>query len=227
MSASVTQNAENAKVTDGMASKSAKEAIEGGEAVTQIVAAMKQIAAKIGIIDDIAYQTNLLAHNAAIETARAGEHGKGFAVVTAEVRKLAERSQVAAREIGELAAGSVTVSDRARKLLAEMIPSIRKSSDLVQEISAANKTAGLSQISTAMSQLNRTMQQNASASEELAATAEKMSGQAEQLQGLMEFFSLPAGTGWPARRNPSKLQAGQSGREAPAALPDQSYFKRF
>ena len=195
MSASIAQNTENAKVTDGMASKAATEAAEGGEAVKRTVEAMKSIAGKIGIIDDIAYQTNLLALNAAIEAARAGEHGKGFAVVAAEVRKLAERSQVAAQEIGELAGGSVEMAERAGKLLDEMVPSIRKTSDLVQEITAASEeqSTGVGQVNTAMNQLNQATQQNASASEELAATAEEMSGQAEQLQQLMGFFRL-AGT---------------------------------
>jgi methyl-accepting chemotaxis protein-1 (serine sensor receptor) len=233
MSASVAQNTENAKVTDGMASKSASEAVDGGEAVTQTVAAMKQIAAKIGIVDDIAYQTNLLALNAAIEAARAGEHGKGFAVVAAEVRKLAERSQIAAKEIGELAIGSVTVSEKAGSLLTEMIPSIRKTSDLVQEITAASEeqTLGLSQISTAMTQLNQATQQNASASEELAATAEEMSGQAEQLQGLMEFFTLQTQSSGGGRNRPTirgnapKLPGGRG--NAPAALLDESHFKKF
>jgi methyl-accepting chemotaxis protein len=234
MSASVAQNTENAKVTDGIATKSASEAVEGGEAVLQTAAAMKQIATKIGIIDDIAYQTNLLALNAAIEAARAGEHGKGFAVVAAEVRKLAERSQVAAKEIGELAASSVSVSDQAGKLLAEMIPSIRKTSDLVQEITAASEeqTSGLSEISTAMSHVNQTTQQNASASEELAATAEEMSSQAEELQGLMEFFTLPE------NGDPGASRGSQSTRHSPApklpgsrgsplGLPDKSHFKKF
>jgi len=195
MSASINQNTENAKVTDGMATKSSTEAVEGGEAVNQTVTAMKSIADKIGIIDDIAYQTNLLALNAAIEAARAGEHGKGFAVVAAEVRKLAERSQVAAQEIGEVAKGSVGLAEKAGKLLDEMVPSIKKTSDLVQEITAASEeqSSGVAQINTAMNQLNQLTQQNASSSEELAATAEEMSGQAEQLQQTMSFFKLEAG----------------------------------
>jgi methyl-accepting chemotaxis protein len=192
MSASINQNTENAKVTDGMASKAAKEATEGGESVQQTVSAMKDIAKKISIIDDIAYQTNLLALNAAIEAARAGEHGKGFAVVAAEVRKLAERSQVAAQEIGELASSSVQMAEKAGKLLDEMVPSINKTSDLVQEISAASEeqSSGVSQINTAMGQLSQITQQNASASEELAATAEEMSCQAEQLQQTIGFFKV-------------------------------------
>ncbi|MFB2865788.1 methyl-accepting chemotaxis protein [Aeromonas sp. MdU4] len=192
MSASINQNTDNAQVTDGMASKAAKEAVEGGEAVKLTVDAMKQIAKRIGIIDDIAYQTNLLALNAAIEAARAGDHGKGFAVVAAEVRKLAERSQVAAQEIGELASSSVEMAEKAGRLLDQMVPSINKTSDLVQEISAASteQSTGVSQINQAMNQLSQVTQQNASCSEELAATAEEMSSQAEQLQLAMEFFTL-------------------------------------
>ena len=240
MSASINQNTENAKVTDGMASKAAKEATEGGESVQQTVSAMKEIAKKIGIIDDIAYQTNLLALNAAIEAARAGEHGKGFAVVAAEVRKLAERSQVAAQEIGELASSSVGMAEKAGKLLDEMVPSINKTSDLVQEISAASEeqSSGVSQINTAMSQLSQITQQNASASEELAATAEEMSGQAEQLQQTMEFFKMGANSGGSQRKAVvSKVAAvnSKAGRPAKAksamhtlaGIPNEAEFARF
>jgi methyl-accepting chemotaxis protein len=192
MSASISQNSANAKVTDGMAATTNKEAVEGGSAVNRTVAAMKEIAAKIGIIDDIAYQTNLLALNAAIEAARAGEHGKGFAVVAAEVRKLAERSQAAAKEIGELAGNSVATSERAGRLLAQIVPSIQKTSELVQEIAAASaeQSESVAQIGGAMGQLSKATQQNASASEELAATSEELSGQAEQLQQSVAFFKI-------------------------------------
>ena len=192
MTASIAQNAENSKITDGMASKAAGEAAEGGRAVIDTVQAMKQIASKIGIVDDIAYQTNLLALNAAIEAARAGEHGKGFAVVAAEVRKLAERSQIAAQEISELASGSVQKAERAGDLLKEIVPAIGKTSELVQEIAAASdeQSAGVGQINESMAQVTQATQQNASASEELAATAEEMSGQAEMLMQLVSYFQL-------------------------------------
>ncbi len=203
MSTSINQNSDNAKITDGMATKTNKEAIEGGSAVSQTVAAMKQIASKIGIVDDIAYQTNLLALNAAIEAARAGEHGKGFAVVAAEVRKLAERSQEAAKEIGELAGNSVTTAERAGKLLNEIVPSIQKTSELVQEISAASseQSQSVTQIGGAMGQLSKATQQNASASEELAATSEELSGQAEQLQQSIAFFNTGHAAAQPRDRH--------------------------
>jgi len=192
MNASVKGNAESATVTDGIATRAAKEAADGGAAVGQTVLAMKSIATKIGIIDDIAYQTNLLALNAAIEAARAGEHGKGFAVVAAEVRKLAERSQVAAQEIGGLASNSVGLAEKAGALLSGMVPSIQKTSELVQEIAAASgeQSDGVAQITGAMNHLSGATQQTASASEELSATAEELSAQAEQLQELMAFFRL-------------------------------------
>ena len=213
MSASISQNSDNARITNGMATKASHEATEGGRAVDQTVQAMKQIAAKIGIVDDIAYQTNLLALNAAIEAARAGEHGKGFAVVAAEVRKLAERSQQAAKEIGELAGNSVNTAERAGKLLEEIVPSIQKTSELVQEIAAssAEQSESVTQIGGAMGQLSKATQQNASASEELAATSEELSGQAEQLQQSVSFFNL--GTEAPQVANRHALRREMKGHE--------------
>lgn len=196
MAASIAQNTENAKVTDAIASKASDEAGEGGDAVKATVAAMKQIAKKIVIIDDIAYQTNLLALNAAIEAARAGEHGKGFAVVAAEVGKLAERSQLAAQEISEVATNSVDLAERAGNLLGDMVPNIKRTSDLVQEITAASEeqTTGAAQINAAVGQLSQTTQQNAAGAEELASTAEEMSAQAERLQTTISYFRTTRGS---------------------------------
>ncbi len=235
MSASVGQNAENAKITDSMASKAAKEAGEGGRTVKSTVAAMKQIASKIGIIDDIAYQTNLLALNAAIEAARAGEHGKGFAVVAAEVRKLAERSQLAARDISDVAGSSVELAERAGKLLNAIVPSIGKTSDLVQEISAASdeQATGIGQINDAMNQLSQATQQNASASEELAATSEELSGQAERLQQMMAFFSTDAMAQSESNHPVLTKQITvnglpeKTGRKITTDAPDERHFVKF
>lgn len=190
ISATVAQNADNANITDGIATESSRYAKEGGAAVRETVTAMKSIADKIGIVDEIAYQTNLLALNAAIEAGRAGEHGRGFAVVAAEVRKLAERSQVAAQEIGTLAIASVKTAEAAGKQLGDMLPSIAKTADLVREIAAASdeQRTGLDQINLAVGELSRTTQANASASEELTATAEELSSQALQLKASMDYF---------------------------------------
>ncbi|EJN34239.1 methyl-accepting chemotaxis protein [Pseudomonas sp. GM78] len=235
ISATVAQNTENAKVTDSMASQSAKDAVEGGEAVGQMVHAMRQIAQKISIIDDIAYQTNLLALNAAIEAARAGDHGKGFAVVAAEVRKLAERSQVAAQEIGGVATDSVTLAERAGQLLDQMVPSIRKTADLVQEITAASReqNTGLEQINLAVSQLAQTTQVNASASEELSSTSEEMSTQAVQLQEMIQFFRIgdenlkkSSQALAPARR-PQRAEVIPMRRPSQEEIVDEAAFTRF
>lgn len=184
MSSSIVQNADNSQQTEAIAIKAADDAQKSGEAVAETVNAMKQIAEKISIIEEIARQTNLLALNAAIEAARAGEHGKGFAVVAAEVRKLAERSQSAAAEINELSGSSMEVAERAGRMLERMVPDIQKTAALVQEISAASKeqSTGTEQISQAIQQLEQVIQQNAGASEEMAATAEELSSQAEQMR---------------------------------------------
>jgi methyl-accepting chemotaxis protein len=218
MSSTVAQNSENAKVTDGIATESAKTAEQGGKAVKETVEAMKKIADKIGIVEDIAYRTNMLALNAAIEAARAGDHGKGFAVVAAEVRKLAELSQTAAGEISELTNQSVTVADEAGTLLEEMLPNIHRTADLVQEISAASdeQSSGIGQINTAITEFDSVTQQNAAASEELAAVAENMQVKTADLIKQIRFFKLDtdqqqSGTGSSNYTPPSQPAAVQTG----------------
>jgi len=192
MTGSIEQNASNSETTNKIAEGVSIKAENGGKAVDQTVGAMKDIAGKIGIIEDIAYQTNLLALNAAIEAARAGEHGRGFAVVATEVRKLAERSQVAAQEISTITKGSVEISEKAGVLINEMVPEIRKTAKLVQEISASSneQNIGISQINSTMGQLDKLTQANASASEELASAAEEMSAQADDLSKQVAFFNI-------------------------------------
>lgn len=192
MSATVNQNADNAKQTENMAITSADQADEGGKQVGETVSAMRAIAEKIAIIEDIAYQTNLLALNAAIEAARAGEHGKGFAVVASEVRKLAGRSEAAAGEISSLAKSSVDVAEGAGKLLDEIVPSIKKTADLVQEISASSEeqASGIGEVNSAMGQLDTVTQNNAALAEQLSATSEEMSAQTRALADMMSFFTV-------------------------------------
>jgi methyl-accepting chemotaxis protein len=196
MTANIRQNADNAMQTEKIATQASGDAREGGAAVSETVGAMKEIADKIMIIEEIARQTNLLALNAAIEAARAGDHGKGFAVVAAEVRKLAERSQKAAGEINELSTNSVEVAEKAGTVLDSLVPNIQKTAELVQEIAAASREqdAGADQISKSIQQLDAVIQQNASASEEMASTSEELSGQSEQLAEMMSFFRLNEGT---------------------------------
>ena len=190
MSASIARNAESSRETEQTALRGAKDGEESGKAVLDTVRAMSIIAEKISIIEEIAYQTNLLALNAAIEAARAGEHGKGFAVVAVEVRKLAERSQTAAKEIGGLASSSVTVAERSGKLLSALVPAIRRTADLVQEVAAASgeQASGISQINRALTSVDQVTQRAASAAEELASTAEEMAGQANGLREVVGYF---------------------------------------
>lgn len=194
MSSSISQNAENAKITNNIATKNSEEAVEGGKAVDETMKAMREIAEKIGMVEDIAYNTNLLALNAAIEAARAGEHGKGFAVVASEVRKLAERSQVAAQEISEVASNSVAISEKAGSLLNSIVPNIQKTADLVQEITYASdqQAQGVTQMNNAMAQLDKVASSNAAAAEELAASSEELNSQAVSMQAAMQFFKYDA-----------------------------------
>ncbi|MFH2066461.1 MAG: methyl-accepting chemotaxis protein [Pseudomonadota bacterium] len=192
MSANIKQNSENAQQTERIAMQAADDAEKGGNAVRQTVDAMKQIAEKISIIEEIARQTNMLALNAAIEAARAGEHGKGFAVVADAVRKLAERSQTAAGEISNLSITSVEIAEKAGEMLTKIVPDIRKTAELVQEINASSgeQNSGADQINSALIQLDQVIQQNASASEEMSSTSEELAAQAEQLQSTISFFKI-------------------------------------
>jgi methyl-accepting chemotaxis protein len=192
MASSILQNADNSSQTDKIASAAAEDARKGGDAVIKTVDAMREIAEKISIIEEIARKTDLLALNAAVEAARAGEHGKGFAVVASEVRKLAERSQIAAAEISRLTANGVTVAEGAGELLKKLVPDIRKTAALVQEIAASSKeqSTGVSQVNQAIQQLDQVIQQNAAAAEEMASTAEELSSQAEMLQSSLTFFKV-------------------------------------
>jgi methyl-accepting chemotaxis protein len=212
MGATIKQNADNSKATEKIAIQSANDAEEGGKAVAETVSAMREIATKTGIIEEIARQTNLLALNAAIEAARAGEAGKGFAVVASEVRKLAERSQVAASEIGELSKNSVAVAEKAGAMLTKLVPDIKKTSELVQEITSSSheQNSGIDQITKAIMELDSVIQQNALASEEMASMAEELSGQSVQLVETISYFklaeterALPA----PKTREPLKPEA--------------------
>jgi methyl-accepting chemotaxis protein len=213
MASAIRQNAENAGQTEKIAADTAQAAREGGRVVSETVAAMKAIAERISIIDELAYQTNLLALNASIEAARAGDHGRGFAVVGAEVRKLAERSQGAAKEIGELSGRSVKLAEQAGALLERIVPDIQKTAVLVAEITTASRqqSSGTQALAGAIQQLDRVAQQNAASAEELSATAEELSGQAQALQESVAFFQTGATI---AHRNGALATAPTPGRFA-------------
>ncbi len=197
MASNVKQNADNASETEKIASQSARDAEASGAAVGRAVQAMQTIAEKITIVQEIARQTDLLALNAAVEAARAGEHGKGFAVVASEVRKLAERSQAAAAEIGTLSTETVKVAQDAGAMLSKLVPDIKKTAELVVEITSAcrEQDVGSAQINQAIQQLDKVGQQNASASEEVSSTSEELASQAEQLQSTISFFRIKHGAG--------------------------------
>src|SRR5262249_31620745 len=192
MASNVKQNADNANQTEKIAAQSAKDAEASGAAVGRAVNAMQTIAEKITIVQEIARQTDLLALNAAVEAARAGEHGKGFAVVASEVRKLAERSQAAAAEIGTLSADTAKVAQEAGAMLSKLVPDIKRTAELVEEITAAcrEQDVGSAQINQAIQQLDKVGQQNASASEEVSSTSEELASQAEQLQSTIAYFRI-------------------------------------
>jgi methyl-accepting chemotaxis protein len=213
MGANIKSNSDNSSVTEKMALKAAQDAAEGGQAVSQAVSAMNEIASKIGIIEEISRQTNLLALNAAIEAARAGDAGRGFAVVASEVRKLAERSQIAAREINDLAASSLAISAKAGEIIGKTVPDIQKTALLVQEIASSSReqTVGVEQINTALLQLDKVVQQNAASSQDLADMAGELSSQAEVLKSSIEFFSIEssaAGEAAPASKPKAETKTG-------------------
>ena len=227
MAANIKQNADNAAQTEKISRQSAKDAESSGEAVNRAVDAMRTIAEKIGIVQEIARQTDLLALNAAVEAARAGEHGKGFAVVASEVRKLAERSQTAAAEISSVSGDTVKAAQEAGDMLQRLVPDIRKTAELVSEISAAcrEQDVGASQINEAIQQLDKVTQQNAGASEQMSATSEDLAAQAEELQTSIAFFRTDsAGGRAPAKKvstfkPAAKPSAVRASTPKPAARP--------
>ncbi|MCF6369903.1 methyl-accepting chemotaxis protein [Rhizobium sp. TRM95001] len=217
MAANIKQNADNAAQTEKIARQSSRDAETSGQAVNRAVGAMRTIAEKISIVQEIARQTDLLALNAAVEAARAGEHGKGFAVVASEVRKLAERSQAAAAEISTLSGETVQVATEAGEMLNRLVPDIQKTAELVAEISAAcrEQDIGASQINEAIQQLDKVTQQNAGASEEMSSTSEELASQAEELQASIAFFRVD--TGSMKSQRPAALQSPSKPGRAPAS----------
>ncbi|MDA8163993.1 MAG: CHASE3 domain-containing protein [Desulfobacteraceae bacterium] len=230
MTATMQQTADNAKQTNQICMQAGKNAQKSGEVVIQTVEAMRQIASRIKVIEEIANKTDLLALNAAVEAARAGEHGKGFAVVASEVRKLAERSQTAAAEINTLSDSSVKTAEEAGTMLEKLVPDIQRTVELVNEITAsmAEQLKGAEQVNKAIQQLDLVTQQNSAASEELSATSEELAGQAEELQETISFFKVAESGDTPARKKKSKKPKALPHPAAPGkqpALPQKEHLK--
>jgi methyl-accepting chemotaxis protein len=227
MAANIKQNADNAAQTEKISRQSAKDAEVSGEAVNRAVSAMQTIAEKITIVQEIARQTDLLALNAAVEAARAGEHGRGFAVVASEVRKLAERSQTAATEISAVSSETMKAAKDAGDMLTQLVPNIRKTAELVSEISAAcrEQDIGASQINEAIQQLDKVTQQNASASEQMSATSEELSSQAEELQTSIAYFRVDAISAKPAAAPRAAAKRPAPMRAAGATTPRKTTAK--
>ena len=218
LTSTVAQSADSARQTTHIAIKAAADAEEGGRAMQETVQAMKHIAEKIEVIEEIARQTNMLALNAAIEAARAGEHGKGFAVVASEVRKLAERSKGSAQEIREVAVASVETAASAGALIEAMIPQIKKTADLVQEIDASSteQARGIAENAKAIEQFDQVVQSNSSVAEQMSATSEELTAQASNLLEIMSFFKTGAEDN---ERTGAALTAGSSGKLSARRLP--------
>ena len=209
LGSTVRQNADNARQANQLAVSASTVAVQGGEVVSQVVETMKgittasnKIADIIGVIDGIAFQTNILALNAAVEAARAGEQGRGFAVVASEVRSLAGRSAEAAKEIKSLIGASVerveqgnAQAERAGQTMTEVVNAIRRVTDIMGEISAASseQSAGVSQVGEAVTQMDQATQQNAALVEQMAAAAGSLSGQARELVEAVAVFKLAQG----------------------------------
>ena len=206
LASNIHQVSDNAKSTEIIANKLAETTEMMVSEARQSQEKMNAIAEKIGIINEIAFQTNILALNAAVEAARAGEHGRGFGVVAVEVGKLAERSKKAATEIESLIHSSVEVIEQAGKMMLDVAPEVTKTAEMVKSISEASveQKMGADQINEAIQQLNEVTQQNAAASEEIATSAEELSAQADRLVEAQAFFKLD-----------EKNQTSPPGRETP------------
>ncbi|MDD2563281.1 MAG: methyl-accepting chemotaxis protein [Salinivirgaceae bacterium] len=228
MASSIQQNTDNSMEAEKIAVKGAGGIENGSNATNTAVTSMGQIVDKISFVNEIARQTNILALNAAVEAARAGEYGRGFAVVADEVRKLAERSRIAAQEIDQISKNGMKVAENAGNILTELVPEIRRTAQLVQEISAGSneQNSGANQINNAIQQLNTVTQQNAAASEELATASEELSAQALQLKEMIGFFKLSdkKSFGRTKQQEPHNIYANQTVSSKPHELKRSTTF---